>query len=70
MPAAAASLGDRTPVVSIDASSPAARQVTVVYLARGDAEPTAVVTIRRTAVYRVMEPAMTELRHTDAPYTP
>ncbi|MEV6247907.1 hypothetical protein AB0M38_17160 [Streptomyces sp. NPDC051742] len=70
VPAAAASLGDRTPVVSIDASSPAARQVTVVYLTRGDAEPAAVVTIRRTAVYRVVEPAMTELRHSDAPYTP
>ncbi|WP_411112018.1 hypothetical protein [Streptomyces sp. c-19] len=70
VPAAAASLGDRTPVVSIDASSPAARQVTVVHLTRGDAEPAAVVTIRRTAVYRVMEPAMTELRHSDAPYTP
>ncbi|MFD3534053.1 hypothetical protein [Streptomyces sp. NPDC058664] len=70
VPAAAASLGDRTPVVSIDASSPAPRQATVVYLTRGDADPAAVVTIRRTAVYRVTEPAMTELRHSDTPYTP
>ncbi|MFF1511292.1 hypothetical protein [Streptomyces sp. NPDC058326] len=70
VPAAAASLGDRTPVVSIDASTPAPRQATVVYLTRGDSDPAAVVTIRRTAVYRVAEPAMTELRHSDAPYTP
>ncbi|MFJ5831723.1 hypothetical protein [Streptomyces sp. NPDC093089] len=70
VPVAAASLGDRTPVESIVVSSPAPRRATVVYLTRGDSDPAAVVTIRRTAVYRVTEPAMTELGHTDAPYTP
>ncbi|MFF3286246.1 hypothetical protein [Streptomyces sp. NPDC003023] len=69
-PAAAASLGDRTPVVSIDISSAPARQATVVYLTRRDSDPAAVVTLRRTAVYRVTEPAMVELHHSDAPYTP
>ncbi|WP_225801753.1 hypothetical protein [Streptomyces sp. NK15101] len=70
VPVAAASLGDRTPVVSIDVSSPAPRQATVVYLTRGDSDPSAVVTIRRSAVYRVTEPTMTELHHSDTPYTP
>ncbi|KOG07240.1 lipoprotein [Streptomyces viridochromogenes] len=70
VPVAAASLGDRTPVVSIDVSSPAPRQATVVYLTRGDSEPSAVVTIRRSAVYRVTEPTLTELHHSDTPYTP
>ncbi|MGW7355114.1 hypothetical protein ACWGI0_00080 [Streptomyces sp. NPDC054802] len=70
VPAAAAPLGDRTPVVSIDAASPRARQATVVYLTRRDTDPAAVVTVRRTADYRVMEPAMVEVRHSDAPYTP
>jgi hypothetical protein len=70
VPAAAAPLGDRTPVVSIDAASPPARQATVVYLTRRDTDPAAVVTVRRTADYRVMEPAMVEVRHSDAPYTP
>lgn len=70
VPAAAASLGDRTPVVSIAVSSAPRRQATVVYLTRGDSEPTAVVTIKRTAVYQVTDPAMVELHHSDAPYTP
>ncbi|MFB7542240.1 hypothetical protein ACFC0N_20385 [Streptomyces zaomyceticus] len=69
VPAAVVSLGDRTPVVSIGVSSPT-RRATVVYLTRGDDDPAAVVTIRRTAVYRVAEPAMVELHHSDAPYTP
>ncbi|MEX0168394.1 hypothetical protein [Streptomyces sp. LMG1-1-1.1] len=70
VPVAAASLGDRTPVESIVVSSPAPRQATVVYLTRGDSDPAAIVTIRRTAVYRVTEPTMTELDHSDAPYAP
>lgn len=70
VPAAAVSLGDRTPVVSIDISSAPAKQATVVYLTRGDSDPAAVVTLRRTAVYQVTEPAMVELHHSDAPYTP
>ncbi|MEU2235776.1 hypothetical protein ACH4A8_39170 [Streptomyces vietnamensis] len=70
VPVAAASLGDRTPVESIDVSSPAPRQATVVYLTRGDSEPSAAVTIRRSAVYRVTEPTLTELHHSDTPYTP
>ncbi|MFF6783385.1 hypothetical protein [Streptomyces sp. NPDC012510] len=71
VPAAAAELGDRTPVVSIDfppAGEP--RQVTVVYRTRGDDDPAAVVTLTRTAVYAVSEPAMVELHHSDAPYAP
>ncbi|MFF5359802.1 hypothetical protein ACFY4I_10435 [Streptomyces scabiei] len=71
VPAAAAELGDRTPVVSIDfPSSGPARQVTVVYRTRGDDDPAAVVTLTRTAVYQVSEPTMVELHHSDAPYTP
>ncbi|HSY00328.1 MAG TPA: hypothetical protein VLG91_23530, partial [Streptomyces sp.] len=71
VPAAVAELGDRTPVVSIDIPSAGAlRQVTVVYLTRGDDDPAAVVTLTRTAVYEVIEPAMVELHHSDAPYSP
>ncbi|MFE2554838.1 hypothetical protein ACFXGT_02200 [Streptomyces sp. NPDC059352] len=70
VPAAAASLGDRTPVVSIDIPSSSPRRATVVYLTRGGDDPAAVVTIRRTAVYRVVEPAMTEVSHSDTPHTP
>ncbi|MFD7258802.1 hypothetical protein [Streptomyces sp. NPDC059874] len=69
VPAAAASLGDRTPVVSISVSSTPRRQATVVYLTRGDSDPAAVVTIKRTAVYQVTEPTMVELHHRDLPYT-
>lgn len=71
VPAAAAELGDRTPVVSIDfppAGEP--RQVTVVHRTRGEDDPAAVVTLTRTAVYEVSEPTMVELHHSDAPYTP
>jgi hypothetical protein len=67
--AATAALGDRTPVTSVSVDS-ATRQATVVYLTRGDDEPAAIVTIIRTAVYRVAGTALTELRHHDAPYTP
>ncbi|MFD2683831.1 hypothetical protein ACFS5L_02960 [Streptomyces phyllanthi] len=71
VPAAAAELGDRTPVVSIDIPSAGGpRQVTVVYRTRGDDDPAAVVTITRTAVYEVSPPAMVEVSHSDAPYTP
>lgn len=70
VPAAAASLGDRTPVQSVEISTAPSRQATVVYLTRGDADPAAVVTIRRTAAYRVAGPVMAELHHSDAPYTP
>jgi hypothetical protein len=70
VPAAAASLGDRTPVESVEISTAPPKQATVAYLTRGDADPAAVVTIRRTAVYRVAGPVMAELHHSDAPYTP
>lgn len=71
VPAAAAELGDRTPVVSIDfPSGGTPRQVTVVYRTRGDDDPAAVVTLTRTAVYEVSGPTMVELHHSDAPYTP
>ncbi len=71
VPAAVAELGDRTPVVSIDIPSAGGlRQVTVVHLTRGEDDPAAVVTLTRTAVYEVHEPAMVELHHSDAPYSP
>lgn len=70
VPAAAAALGDRTPVQSVEISSSPPRQATVVHLTRGDDEPAAAVTIRRTAVYRVAGAAMVELHHSDTPYTP
>ncbi|SPF06301.1 hypothetical protein [Streptomyces sp. MA5143a] len=71
VPAAAAELGDRTPVVSIDfPSAGPPRQVTVVYRTRGDDDPAAVVTLTRTAVYEVSGASMVELHHSDAPYTP
>lgn len=71
VPAATAELGDRTPVVSVDVPASGPRgQVTVVYRTRGDDDPPAIVTLTRTAVYEVAEPAMRELHHSDAPYTP
>lgn len=71
VPVAAAALGDRTPVVSVDIPSAGGlRQATVVYRTRGAGDPSAIVTITRTAVYEVTPPTMTELHHSDAPYTP
>lgn len=70
VPAAAVSLGDRTPVESVEVTAEPSRQATAVYLTRGEGDPAAVVTVRRTAVYRVAGPAMAELHHSDAPYTP
>lgn len=69
VPAAALELGDRTPVQSVSVDS-ASRRATVVYLTRGDDDPMVIVTITRTAVFRVAEPTLIEESHTDTPYTP
>jgi hypothetical protein len=66
IPAATTSLGDRTPVVSIEV---AARRATVVYRTRGDSDPAAALTITRTAVYQVVGTNLVEVSHTDEPYT-
>lgn len=71
VPAAAVSLGDRTPVASIDIPEEGGlRQATVMYRTRGDDDPPAVLNLTRTAVYRVSGARMVELHHSDAPYTP
>ena len=66
VPAAAAPLEERTPLQAVEISTATPKQATGVYLTRGDADPAAVVTIRRTAVYRVAGP-MAGLHHSDAP---
>lgn len=60
-------LGDRTPVQSIAISG---NRATVVYLTRGDSDPMAAITIRRTAIFTVAGSTLTEASHTDEPYTP
>ncbi|MFG3352197.1 hypothetical protein [Streptomyces sp. NPDC048001] len=70
VPAAAVSLGDRTPVQSVAVSTAPPARATAVHLTRGEADPAAVVTIRRTAVYRVAGPLMVELHRSDTPYHP
>ncbi|WP_137994365.1 hypothetical protein [Streptomyces vilmorinianum] len=65
VPFATESLGDRNPVVSVTVTGPA---VTVVYRTRRDTEPPAVVTLTRTAVYRVAGAGLYEVSHVDTPY--
>lgn len=65
--AALKDLDDRTPVQSI---AIAAGKATVVYLTRNDGEPAAQISIRRTAVFTLSGATLTELSHTDVPYTP
>lgn len=60
-------LGDRTPVESISVSG---QRATVVYLTRADDEPMAMISIRRTSVFRLAGATLVEESHTDAPYTP
>jgi hypothetical protein len=65
--AATAALGDRNAVTSI---SIAAQKATVVYLTRTPDVPLAGVNLKRTAVYQLSGGSLTEVSHTDAPYTP
>ena len=60
-------LYDRDPIESV---SIAGHKLTVVYLTRPDDAGSATVAVRRTAVYGVSGSTLTELSHTDAPYTP
>ncbi|BCJ74752.1 hypothetical protein CS0771_42960 [Catellatospora sp. IY07-71] len=60
-------LNDRDPIESV---SIAGHKLTVVYLTRPDDAGSATVAVRRTAVYGVSGSTLTELSHTDAPYTP
>jgi hypothetical protein len=59
-------LGDRTPVESITIAS---GRATVVYLTRTPDAPMAMLDIRRTAVFRLSGGGLTEVGHTDAPYS-
>lgn len=63
--AALLDLGDRNPVQSISISG---GKATVVYLTRTDDAPMAEVNLKRTAVYKVSGPTLTELSHTDEAY--
>jgi len=60
-------LDDRTPVQTI---SIAAGKATVVYFTRHPDEPMAQLSIKRTAVFKLSGTTLTELGHSDAPYTP
>lgn len=60
-------LGDRNPVTDITV---AGQRATVVYLTRTDDVPMAGVNIKRTAVYQLAGGSLTEVSHSDAPYTP
>ncbi|MGC4888910.1 hypothetical protein [Micromonospora sp. DT227] len=60
-------LGDRTPVTSIGI---AGQKATVVWLTRSDDASMAELNTRRTTVYRLSGVTVTELSHTDTPYTP
>jgi hypothetical protein len=64
--AALADLGDRNPVLSVSVS---AQRATVVYLTRTDGSPMAMVNVRRTAVHRLVGTNVTEVSHTDVPYS-
>ncbi len=59
-------LDDGTPVQSITISGGVA---TVVWLTRGPSDPTAAVTIRRTSTFKLAGTTLTEVSHTDEPYT-
>jgi hypothetical protein len=60
-------LDDRTPVQTI---SIAGGKATVVYLTRHADEPMAQLSIKRTAIFKLSGSTLTELSHSDAPYTP
>ncbi len=64
---AAAPLGDRTPVTSIKITNGRAQ---VVYLTRDDDAPMAVLNIKRTATYQLIENnELAEIGYVDAPYS-
>lgn len=65
--AALKDLDDRTPVEKITISGNVA---TVVWLTRTPDLPAAAVNIRRTSKFKVSGTTLTEISHTDAPYTP
>ncbi len=60
-------LGDRTPVISVSATG---GKATVVWLTRSDDKSMAELDIKRTSVYKLSGTTLTEVTHTDAPYTP
>jgi hypothetical protein len=59
-------LGDRTPVVSVTISG---QKATVVWLTRTPDAPMAQVNLRRTSVFKLSGATLTELSHTDVPYS-
>ncbi|MEH0842599.1 hypothetical protein V6U81_09440 [Micromonospora sp. CPCC 205711] len=60
-------LGDRNPVTSISVGG---QKATVVWLTRSDGKSMAELDIKRTTVYKLSGTTLTEVGHTDAPYTP
>jgi hypothetical protein len=60
-------LGDRNPVISISVFG---QQAKVVWLTRSDDKSMAELNIKRTSVYQLSGTTVTEVKHTDAPYTP
>jgi hypothetical protein len=65
--AASKAVGDRNPVTDITV---AGQRATVVYLTRTADVPLAGVNVKRTAIYQLSGGSLTEVSHTDAPYTP
>lgn len=59
-------LGDRNPVTSVSISG---QRATVVWLTRSDGKSMAELDIKRTSVYQLSGTTVTELKHTDTPYT-
>jgi hypothetical protein len=64
---ASKALGDRNPVTDITV---AGQRATVVYLTRTPDVPMAGVNLKRTAIYQLSGGSLTEVSHTDVPYTP
>ena len=60
-------LGDRNPVVSITI---AGQKAIVVWLTRTDDAPMAQVNLSRTSIFSLSGATLTQLSHTDVPYTP
>ncbi|SBT48598.1 hypothetical protein [Micromonospora auratinigra] len=60
-------LGDRNPVTAISVSG---QRATVVWLTRSDGKSMAELDIERTSVYQLSGTTVTEVKHTDVPYTP
>ncbi len=60
-------MNDRDPIESVSFSG---NKMTLVYLTRPDEQSSAVVTIKRTAIYAAEGTVLKEQSHTDAPYMP